>query len=465
MSLPFDRASQKIPRRQVVRAGTALLAAGAVAACSGNATTSGTTSSGAAPTTGAAKSGAAPATAPAVISGKPLEITYGQFEIFKTQWDMHVAIVNEFNKTHPKIHVTMKGPTHAKMLTEVAAHTAQDLVNTYSELTLGPKGALIDQSPYIKGAKNFQTEVLNPAALNYYAYQGKVYGSPTAIATEQCLYYNEDLFKKAGVKPPSDTVWTFNDYTEAAVKLQKSFGEGSSTFASAPLDNFDYAVYANGGQVWSDDGTKLLIGSKEARDAYKWSWDLSLKYKVTPSQAQVKSMGGTGGLVTMFQTGHLAMFFSDPYPLSPLKKVTAFKWGVGPGIKGTKHPVHVIIYPLDITTTAKTDEERQAAFDLIDYYATSDFANKQILDTHYGIPFRKDWAAKAEYPLKVFVDLATNADSTFLEKPYPNVSEFNSKYATPDWDAVRLGKMSVDEGIDKILADYKTFMAQYKAGY
>ena len=454
MNSPSDHSGRVIPRRNVIQAGAALAVAGVLPlldACAGKAAT--------------AASAAKPTTAPAVLSNKPLEITYGQFEVFKTQWDMHVAIINEFNKTNPKIHVKLEGPTYQKMQIEVAAHDAQDLVNTYNELTLGPKGALIDQAPFIQADKNLQTSILIPDALHYYEYKGKIYGSPTAIATQPCLFYNEDLFKKAGVKPPSDTVWTFDEYTQAAVKLQKAFGANSNIFASQPLDNWDYAVYANGGRVWSPGGTQLLIGSKEARAAYKWSWDLSLKYKVTPSQSEVKSIGGQGGIVTMFQTGHLAMFVGDPYPLSPLKKVTAFKWGVGPGIKGTKHPCQVIIYPLDITVSAKTAEQQQAAFDVINYYATSDFANNQILTTHYGIPARKDWAQKATYPLKVFVDLATNADFIYLERPYPNVSEFTSKYATADWDSVRLGKMTVDEGIDKILADYKTFQAQYKAGF
>ncbi|MCL4508767.1 MAG: extracellular solute-binding protein [Chloroflexi bacterium] len=466
---------ENLDRRRLL--GTALGVAGTMAsipllsACGATVTaaTAATSSSG---TVSATSSSAATTTAtraaqaPPKAGSKALTITYGQFEVFKTQWDMHVAIINEFNKTHPNIYVKLQGPTYQKMLTEVAAHDAPDLVNTYSELTLGPKGALIDQSAFIARDKKYEQLALVPQALHYYEYKGKIYGAPTAIATQQCLYYNEDLLKKAGVKPPSDTVWTFQEYTDAALKLQKSFGANSNIFASAPLNNFDYAVYANGGRVWSSDGTQLLIGSKEARDAYQWSWDLLLKHKVAPAQAEVSSLGGTGGLVTMFETGHLAMFFSDPYPLSPLKKVTAFKWGVGPGIKGTKHPCQVIIYPLDITTTAKTEQERQAAFDVIDYYATSDFANNQILTTHYGIPFRKDWAAKAKYPLKVFVDLATHNDFVYLERPYPNVSEFNTKYATPVWQSVALGKLPVNAAIDKILADYKTFMQQYnKTGY
>lgn len=443
-----------------------------LAACGGTATTTSASSSTSAAATSSSAAKAATSTtisrkaqAPLKSGSKALVITYGQFEVFKTQWDMHVAIINEFNKTHPNIYVKLQGPTYQKMITEVAAHDAPDLVNTYQELSLGQKGALLDQSAFIARDKKYEQVALVPKAIQYYEYKGKIYGAPTAIATQQCLYYNEDLLKKAGVKPPSDTVWTFDEYTNAALKLQKSFGANSNIYASAPLNNWDYAVYANGGRVWSSDGTQLLIGSKEARAAYQWSWDLLLKYKVAPTASVVSSLGGTGGLVTMFETGHLAMFFSDPYPLSPLKKVTAFKWGVGPGIKGTKHPCQVIIYPLDMTTTAKTQEERQAAFDVIDYYATSDFANNQILTTHYGIPFRKDWAEKAKYPLSVFVDLAKHNDFIYLERPYPNISEFNTKYATPTWQSVALGKTAVPAAIDKILADYKTFQQQYKSGY
>ena len=80
--------------------------------------------------------------------------------------------------------------------------------------------------------------------------------------TTQLLYYNTKAFKDAGIS--EDSLKTWSGLADAASKLVKKDGGEVSFYGWEPMkgpDNLVDAALSNGGQVLSDDKTKVIINS------------------------------------------------------------------------------------------------------------------------------------------------------------------------------------------------------------
>jgi multiple sugar transport system substrate-binding protein len=122
------------------------------------------------------------------------------------------------------------------------------------------------------------------------------------------LFYNKDIFDKAGLAYP-DTNWTYADFLAAAQKLtnnattpaDKTWGFIMDDGLSTGIDTY---IYSNGGKVISDDhthGAMLEPASVRAMQAYV---DLVQKYHVAPAPDPSQSMG------QKFMLGHYAMMLN-----------------------------------------------------------------------------------------------------------------------------------------------------------
>lgn len=91
----------------------------------------------------------------------------------------------------------------------------------------------------------------NPSALAAATYRGQAVAYPLWIVP-WFEYLNLELFKAAGVAPPADGTWTFQQFTDAASKL-------TTTSGGKPVYGFAYAndefafMLIDGGRPFSDD--------------------------------------------------------------------------------------------------------------------------------------------------------------------------------------------------------------------
>jgi len=138
------------------------------------------------------------------------------------------AIVNEFNETHPNIKLNaLYTGKYAETLTKyVAAYrtgTAPNLVQVYEvgTQTMLDSGAIVPvyKIPGMLGQKWDWAQYVIPIT-NYYSTDGNLWSMPFNSSTAM-LYYNKDLFKKAGLdpnKPPR----TWKEVEEYGKKLIES---------------------------------------------------------------------------------------------------------------------------------------------------------------------------------------------------------------------------------------------------
>jgi multiple sugar transport system substrate-binding protein len=145
-----------------------------------------------------------------------------------------VALVKEFNATHPNLKVvlsqTSPNQDTSKLATAIRAHAVPDVVglNDIDVPEFSREGVLMDITQYVNALS--YKNVLSPGHLALAQYNGKDYGVPY-LGDLSVLWYNKALFKQAGLdpnKPPT----TFAAILADAKKIQ-ALGNGISGFAFA----------------------------------------------------------------------------------------------------------------------------------------------------------------------------------------------------------------------------------------
>lgn len=132
------------------------------------------------------------------------------------------TLADGFHKAHPNITVKLKeysADDYDKQLTaDISAGAQPDVFpmkNLQKYYTYGHQsGGLADLTSIANSFKGDKYINVSP-----YKLDGKYFAMPYR-ADAWVLFYNKDMFKKAGVATPTDK-WTWDDYTKAAAELKK----------------------------------------------------------------------------------------------------------------------------------------------------------------------------------------------------------------------------------------------------
>jgi multiple sugar transport system substrate-binding protein len=169
--------------------------------------------------------------------------------------------------------------------------------------------------------------------VDHHSADGKVYSKVHSGDTPRIIYFNDHMFKEAGIPNPIDQdkagTWDWNAYLEAARKLTKGSGQ-DKVFgaASYPLSSAMYSFIAsNGGKVFSDDKKKCLISAPETLEAIQFQTDLIRMHKVSPLPEESQVLGGD---LKAFMAKRLGMFISGIWTGADTRNVKDFEWAIAP---------------------------------------------------------------------------------------------------------------------------------------
>lgn len=186
---------------------------------------------------------------------------------------------NKFQDTYFVKTVTQAdySETYEKLQAAIAGNVAPDVVLLESDSARGlsDKNLVVDLSEKMKKDNDFNEDDY----VSTFFEQGKddndkIFGIP-AYGTTQVLYYNKNAFNKAEIDP--NNIKTWQDLAQAASKIKN---DGEYTYGWEPMwgaDNLIDASLSNGGTIFSDDGKKVTINSKEWVEVWsnfeKWIHD------------------------------------------------------------------------------------------------------------------------------------------------------------------------------------------------
>lgn len=229
-----------------------------------------------------------------------VEITYMAWYNNETEPKETQKSLDKFNESQDKITVKLVSVPYADYVTKL---------NTMASSNNLPDTAMMMESQVIKWAVNGKLLDIsdmysgNDAPLDSLAfkYQGKsvAYSAANEVLL---LYYNKDLFDKAGLPYPpasADKAWTWQEFVDVAKKLTKD--KNGKMPGEAGFDQENIVTYgcnfntiswmwpvlalSNGGGLVSQDGKELLLGKKETIEAAQAIADLNLKEHVAPTPA------------------------------------------------------------------------------------------------------------------------------------------------------------------------------------
>ncbi|MCR4845186.1 MAG: ABC transporter substrate-binding protein [Eubacterium sp.] len=152
--------------------------------------------------------------------------------------------------------------TYQKLQAGIAGNVAPDvaLIEVDAARNLADKNLLTDLSTYINDDADFAKDDYLSVFFDQGVDGEKVYAFP-AYGTTQVMYYNKEVFEKAGVNP--DDIKTWKQLGDISKDIKDG---GYATYGWEPMwgeDNLIDLALSNGGKVLSDDGKTVLINSDE----------------------------------------------------------------------------------------------------------------------------------------------------------------------------------------------------------
>jgi len=247
-------------------------------------------------------------------------------------------IVADFEAANPGIKVNVEVSDWQaywdKLKTQLSAGTPPDVFAMDAPLFLDyqSRGVLLNLQSYIDKDPEMLKDVY-PQTLEAYKVADGYYGLPRDFQTI-VLFYNKDMFDKAGVAYPNAD-WTWEDLRAAAQKLTKDTnGDGKTDQYGFVFDQWDMevgwseALWAYGGDVISADRSKTLVGEPKSRQAWQLLHDMVFVDKSIPDANTIGQYGSDlfqAGVAAMTPMGHWAV---------PGYNTAGFKFDVVPMPKG-----------------------------------------------------------------------------------------------------------------------------------
>ncbi|NPV79724.1 MAG: sugar ABC transporter substrate-binding protein [Firmicutes bacterium] len=376
----------------------------------------------------------------------------GDFTVQKA----HQKIVDEFNKRFPDIrvnyqHVTVGADYMPKLQTMIAGGSAPDIfqIDPWYFAGLVRKGGLSNLQPYADKTKGFDEGDFFPNSLAGFKYKGDIYGIPRE-GGPSLLAFNKDLFKAAGLKPPTDS-WTWTDLLNAARKLTKRDASGRVTQYGFQWGHWAEWVWSNGGDILSHDNKECVLDQAPAVEALQWLADLIHKEKVAPPVEALTEQNP----IEMFMMGRLATLVTVRSFWYRLKDVR-FEWGMELLPKGKAGRVPVLnANALCVSSSSKHPE---AAWTFINWALGVDGWNIRFEAAQQaGVPQRLSVTASEGYLSNGNPWLSRVTNQKIVKGVYearflpliPAWSEIE-RTITPELDLLWSGKATAKEAVSRI---------------
>ena len=234
------------------------------------------------------------------------------------------AMVEEFNRTHDDIVMTTDTVKfdnyYTKLTTALTAQKAPDVVVVHRSnlLKYAPKGVLYPLNDAL-ASMNAPLDDYVPAALEGCRFGDTLYALPLDVHA-LIMYYNNDLFKQAGVDAPVSLA----DFFQAAQAVQNKTGamgvaldNTTATYKAYTLTRlFMSMLEQQGTHILTDDLKKANFNNPAGEAAVQALIDMVNKYKITPEGLDYDSS------VAAFKLGEAAMHINGVWATGSFEQQT-----------------------------------------------------------------------------------------------------------------------------------------------
>jgi ABC-type glycerol-3-phosphate transport system substrate-binding protein len=226
------------------------------------------------------------------------------------------ALIAEFNKTHPDIHVTMTVEPWSTVAQKLPASWATgggpDLATPSSDPGsifnyIDTNSVLPLDSAVGTGSDQIDASAFPASVRSAFTVDGKLYAVPANMAT-LVLYYNKDMFTAAGITTPPTTE---AEFIADAKKLTVSSGGKVTQYGLSLADNntiqmWPVLQWMNGGDITDAKGCAVVNSAASVSALTQWS-RLVIQDHISP-------IGQAGADAdTLFSSKKAAMEINGPW--------------------------------------------------------------------------------------------------------------------------------------------------------
>lgn len=386
--------------------------------------------------------------------------------------------IKRFEEKFPNIKVDLQhiaADYDTKLTTMVAGNDVPDIAMMESAsiaFPLAEQGKFYNLQEFLDKDEFINVDSLVPNII-YSLEPGNVIGigpGPESFG----LFYNEDIFKDAGIEPPPSKLseaWTWDEFIEVAKKLTvdskgrtaddpnfdpkniKQYGVSVSTWWGV-YSNF---IYSNGGDFVSEDGKSFALNQPAAVEALQKISDMMNVHHVSPSPVQAKNIPATN---VALQTKKVAMAIDGQWATAGLAQSNFnFNVGVMPVLK---EPVTTVV--CGMFSMFKSTKHPEEAWELMKALIDPE-ASIEMITSGTWMPSYKNWYTDSDMLTKWTENLDARPSGyndaiveVILTKghqtPTGYVKNFNKimDIVNPALDKVWLGQQTAQEAMDSIAA-------------
>lgn len=306
------------------------------------------------------------------------------------------------------------------------------------------RGAMLDITDRVAASDVIKVENYFEGPLNSVTWDGKLFGIPKYTDTIG-VFYNKDLFAKAGITEPPRTWAEFVEYAEKLTDPANNVYGATFSARAGEEGTFQFLpIIQMAGGGYDNVNTE---GAAQVLDLWKKMVDNGWASKDVLSLGQWDSTG-------TFNSGNAAMAISGPWEVDRMVEDAKFDWGVAllPTIEeGGERSSALGGFDWGIMSTTKHPDE---AFRALEYFAAQDH---RIFEEFGNIPARSDiplpetGVALKDAALKVFQEQLQYAQP---RGPHPDWQKI-SKAIYDAMQAALTGQMSSKDALDQAQATIK----------
>ncbi len=301
--------------------------------------------------------------APTTTGVIQLSFWHGQSQSQETALN---KLVDEFNASHPSIHVTATyqgtySDIFKKVTAAIAAGNPPDLAIAYQNDVSNyiKSGAVIPLDSLMKdptiGFTAADLKDIYPTFIDRYPQYGNQVYSIAFMRSMEVMFYNADLLKAAGINQPPATWDEFLKDCAAVSKPPNEYCHELSPDAS----RFATMVWSRGGNLLSPDDKKVEFGGPAGLASLQLIDTLFKNHEAIVISKAFQDQ-------TDFSLGKVAFTFGStaglPYYASAIKDAGKVKnWAIAPYPHTTPNPV-VDLYGPSVTIFKTSPEKERAAF-------------------------------------------------------------------------------------------------------
>ncbi|WP_368483004.1 sugar ABC transporter substrate-binding protein [Bacillus sp. MRMR6] len=265
---------------------------------------------------------------------EPVELTFMMWGSEAHQ-EVYNKLIVKFNETHPNIKVKMESvpfPDYQQKITVLAAGRELPDVGWVAERMVPQfmENGLLEDVSSFQDDKEYNMDDFFPSTLDLFKKDNKLYGIPFSTPP-MVMFYNKDVFVKAGEKTPNEHVaagtWNWEQFEKSAKAISSDGVYGANFFRDwntwiALLSH----TWSNGGDLFNKDQSKFTWNSPEGVETLEMLQRMMFTDSSHPKAGEQVS----------FDSGKIGMFFDVYSYVSAARNVKDFAWDIAPLPEGSE---------------------------------------------------------------------------------------------------------------------------------